>query len=166
MRSKLKERFERLGRTRDIGRAQSGSPVDLVLRPRGDKVNAIEAALLLTHSGMTMLRAKRAIEAMLEKGEVVVHVPKADLWETTLMLFKSGIEATKIATDPVDVRALRERLGMTQEQFARRYNLDLDALQNWEQGRRPIERATASYLRVIAAQPEIAARAQEERPEK
>ncbi len=167
MRSKLKERFERLGRTRDIGRAQSGSPVDLVLRPRADKVNAIEAALVLTRSGMTMLRAKRAIEAMLEKGEVVVNLPTvASLPELALELRRTGIDAARIATDPVDVRALRERLGMTQEQFARRYNLDLDALQNWEQGRRPIERATASYLRVIAAQPEIAARAQEERPEK
>jgi putative transcriptional regulator len=51
---------------------------------------------------------------------------------------------------------------MSQEQFARRYNLDLDALQNWEQGRRSPERAVWSYLRVIADQPKEAARAQEE----
>jgi putative transcriptional regulator len=51
---------------------------------------------------------------------------------------------------------------MSQEQFARRYNLDLDALQNWEQGRRLPERAVLSYLRVIAADPRLAAQAQEE----
>ncbi|HEX5998391.1 MAG TPA: helix-turn-helix domain-containing protein [Hyphomicrobiaceae bacterium] len=52
-------------------------------------------------------------------------------------------------------------LGLSQEQFARRFNLDLDALQNWEQGRRSPDRTVLSYLRVIAAAPETAARAQE-----
>jgi putative transcriptional regulator len=51
---------------------------------------------------------------------------------------------------------------MSQEQFALRYNLDLDAVQNWEQGRRAPERAVLSYLRVIKADPKTAARAQEE----
>jgi putative transcriptional regulator len=74
----------------------------------------------------------------------------------------AGVNATRIVTGAVDVRALRTRLGMSQEQFARRYNLDLDALQNWEQGRRLPERAVLSYLRVIAADPQAAARAQEE----
>jgi putative transcriptional regulator len=77
-------------------------------------------------------------------------------------LRRAGVEAVKIATDPVDVRSLRLGLGMSQEQFARRFNLDLDALQNWEQGRRSPERAVWSYLRVIAADPKAAARAQEE----
>jgi len=36
----------------------------------------------------------------------------------------------------VDVRALRERLGLTQEEFARRYRLPLRSVQEWEQGRK------------------------------
>jgi putative transcriptional regulator len=117
----------------------------------------------LARRGLTMLRAKRAIETMLADGEVVVGVPMVEALPTLAgELRKAGVKAAKIVTGSVDVRALRLKVGMSQEQFARRYNLDLDALQNWEQGRRLPERAVLSYLRVIAADPQLAARAQEE----
>jgi DNA-binding transcriptional regulator YiaG len=119
--------------------------------------------MALARRGMTMLRAKRAVESMLDDGEVAIEVPTV---ESVPVLFgelrKAGVDVARIAAGPVDVRALRLSLGLSQEQFARRYNLDLDALQNWEQGRRIPERAVLSYLRVIAAQPAAAARAQEE----
>jgi putative transcriptional regulator len=119
--------------------------------------------MALARRGMTLLRAKRAIEAMLEDGEVVVEAPTVEDFEALARdLRKAGVDAAKIATGPVDVRSLRLRLGMSQEQFARRFNLDLGALQNWEQGRRSPERAVWSYLRVIAADPNAAGRAQEE----
>jgi DNA-binding transcriptional regulator YiaG len=119
--------------------------------------------MALARRGMTLLRAKRAIEAMLDEGEVAVEAPTVEDFAALVRdLRKAGVDAARIATDPVDVRSLRLRLGLSQEQFARRFNLDLDALQNWEQGRRSPERAVWSYLRVIAAHPEAAARAQEE----
>jgi putative transcriptional regulator len=136
-----------------------------VLRPGPDRarIKTIDATLALARRGMTMLRAKRAIEAMLDDGEVAVEVPTVeDLDALTRDLRNAGIEAARIVSGPVDVRSLRLSLGMSQEQFARRFNLDLDALQNWEQGRRAPERAVWSYLRVIAADPEAAARAQEQ----
>lgn len=165
MRSKLRERFARLGPVRAVDRVQSGSHVDLVLRPGPDraKLKTIDAIMALVRRGMTMLRAKRAIETMLADGEVVVDVPIVeDLPALASELRKAGFKAARIVTGSVDVRALRLKLGMSQEQFARRYNLDLDALQNWEQGRRLPERAVLSYLRVIAAEPQLAAQAQEE----
>jgi putative transcriptional regulator len=165
MSSKLKERLERLGPVRGVDRVASGSPVDLVLRPRHDRarIKTIDATMALARRGMTMLRAKRAIEAVLDDGEVAVEVPTVeDFAALARDLSRAGVEAARIATDPVDVRSLRLSLGMSQEQFARRFNLDLDALQNWEQGRRSPERAVWSYLRVIAADPKAAARAQEE----
>ena len=165
MRSKLRERFARLGPVQGIDRVRSGSPADLVLRPGADRatLKTIDATMALARRGMTMLRAKRAVEAMLEDGEVVVEVPMVeDLSALATELRKAGVKAARIVTGSVDVRALRIKLGMSQEQFARRYNLDLDALQNWEQGRRLPERAVLSYLRVIAADPRLAAQAQEE----
>jgi putative transcriptional regulator len=36
----------------------------------------------------------------------------------------------------VDVKAIRRKLGMTQAEFARSFGFALDAVQNWEQGRR------------------------------
>jgi len=51
-------------------------------------------------------------------------------------------------------------LGLTQEQFALRYGLDLDTVQNWEQGRTKPDKASAAYLRVIARRPDEAVAAQ------
>ena len=54
----------------------------------------------------------------------------------------------------VDVRKLRERLSLTQEQFALRFGLELDAVRNWEYGRREPDAAAKSYLTVIDKAPE------------
>jgi putative transcriptional regulator len=110
-----------------------------------------------------MLRAKRTIEALLETREALVLVPRV---EGVLALIKAlrlaGISARRLGHGAVDVRQLRERLALTQEQFALRYGIDLDALQNWEQGRRAPDATAQSYLRVIERNPVEAARAQEE----
>jgi putative transcriptional regulator len=76
---------------------------------------------------------------------------------------EAGFLAAKVAARQIDVRALRERLGLTQEQFALRYGLDLDAVRNWEHKRREPDPAAQGYhLRVIARLPEQAGEAQEE----
>jgi putative transcriptional regulator len=54
----------------------------------------------------------------------------------------------------VDVRAVREGLGLTQLEFAARFGLDPDAVQNWEQGRTRPDRNARILLRVIATAPE------------
>ncbi len=38
--------------------------------------------------------------------------------------------------EDVDVAVIRKRLGLTQSDFATRFGFKLDAVQNWEQGRR------------------------------
>ena len=164
MRSKLKERFERLGPVRDVDRVSSGSPEALVLRPASDPVNVPAAALALTRRGVTMLKAKRALEAMLSEGEALLHVPQVESVRALGKELKAaGVRLGRIlAQEDIDVRALRQRLNMTQEQFALRYNLDLDTVQNWEQGRRRLDRTAQSYLRVIDKESTAAARALEE----
>ena len=37
--------------------------------------------------------------------------------------------------EPVDVKAIRERVGLSQAKFAARFGFALDAVRNWEQGR-------------------------------
>jgi putative transcriptional regulator len=162
--SSLKERLARLGPIRAIAR-DTGSPADLVLRPRADraKVETISATLALTQRGLSMLRAMRIVESVVETGEAVVHLPVVAVMSDLVQELKeAGIVARRLAHGPVDVRAARLALGMTQEQFALRFGFDLDALQNWEQGRRTPDRAIASYLRVIERLPREAALAQEE----
>jgi putative transcriptional regulator len=56
-----------------------------------------------------------------------------------------------------DIKALRALLGFSQVEFAARYHLSLDALQNWEQGRRAPDPAASAYLHLIAFNPVAAA---------
>jgi putative transcriptional regulator len=61
--------------------------------------------------------------------------------------------------DAVDVAAIRKRLGLSQGEFAARFGFKLDALQNWEQGRRRPDGAVRAFLRVIDREPEAVQRA-------
>jgi putative transcriptional regulator len=57
------------------------------------------------------------------------------------------------------VRALRQRLGLSQSQFARKFGFGIDTLQQYEQGRRVPSGPASSLLRVIEAEPEAVIRA-------
>ena len=165
MKPELEERLARLGQTQGIGRVSSGSPVDLVLRVADGlaKVKTITAIEALARRHMPLLKSKRAIEAVVETGEALVHVPMVEDARTLAGdLRRAGIAAMRIADSAVDVKAVRSALDLTQEQFALRYGLDIDAVQNWEQGRCKPDKATASYLRAIARKPRELAEAQEE----
>jgi putative transcriptional regulator len=52
-----------------------------------------------------------------------------------------------------DVRAIRARLRMSQQQFAKVYRIPLSTLKNWEQGRRQPDAPAAAYLQAIARRP-------------
>jgi len=53
----------------------------------------------------------------------------------------------------VDVRAIRSRLGMTQEEFALRFGFSVNTLRHWEHGKRRPEGPTRAYLIVIDRAP-------------
>lgn len=57
------------------------------------------------------------------------------------------------------VRRTRERLNLSQKEFAERYDINLRTLQDWEQGRVSLDSAAMAYLRVIAFEPETVRRA-------
>ena len=165
MSSSLKERFERLGPIRGVDQVRSGSPVVLSLRPARNlaSVKAVSATMALAKRGLSLLRAKRAVEEMIERGRAVIRVPKVENQKILAdELAAAGCIAAAVAQRSVDVRGLRESLGLTQEQFALRYGIALDALQNWELKRRLPDSAASSYLRVIAKLPDQASEAQEE----
>jgi putative transcriptional regulator len=61
--------------------------------------------------------------------------------------------------EQVDVAAIRTRLGQSQGEFAARFGFKLDALQNWEQGRRRPDGAARAFLRVIEREPDAVLRA-------
>lgn len=58
-----------------------------------------------------------------------------------------------------DIKSLRARLGMTQEQFATAYRLPLGTVRDWEQGRTRPDAPAMALLAVIDREPEAARRA-------
>lgn len=129
-----------------------------VLRlPRGRTApKAVDAALVLARRGMTMLRAKRAIEELLTARRVFVDLPTVEDPNTLAAdLAEAGIAAAPVEPPrTVDVRALRQRLRLTREQFAFRYGLEVETVRNWEMGRREPDTTARSYLRAISNDPE------------
>jgi putative transcriptional regulator len=102
-----------------------------------------------------MLKAKRAVEAALEGKSVALVAPMVEeLGKLAAELRECGFILSSLAEKPIDVRQLRERLQMTQEEFALRFGLEIDAVRNWEYGRRAPDRAAKSYLTVIDRDPE------------
>ncbi len=49
----------------------------------------------------------------------------------------------------IDVKAIRAKLDMTQEEFAGRFGFSVNTLRHWEQGSRQPEGPTRAYLIVI-----------------
>lgn len=57
------------------------------------------------------------------------------------------------------VRALRQKLNLTQEEFAARFHLPLGTVRDWEQGAHRPDKAAQVLLTVIAKDPGAVARA-------
>ena len=91
----------------------------------------------MSAAGEKILRSVRSLRASVQSGgDLSVHVPAE-----------------------VDVKAIRRKLGMSQTQFARSFGFALDAVQNWEQGRRRPEGAARAFLKVIEREPDAVRRA-------
>lgn len=54
----------------------------------------------------------------------------------------------------VDVKSVRTRLGMTQQEFADAFGFPLPLLRDWEHGKTRPDASTRAYLSVIARAPE------------
>ena len=59
----------------------------------------------------------------------------------------------------IDVKAIRARLDMTQEEFAGRFGFSVNTLRHWEQGSRQPEGPTRAYLLVIDRAPKAVQKA-------
>ncbi len=87
---------------------------------------------------------------------------KSDLFEEFLESVREGGEILREDRSPSrsfdfpepDVRALRDRYGLTQDQFAHLLGISVATLRNWEQGRRKPEGPARVLLRVAAKHPE------------
>ncbi len=68
---------------------------------------------------------------------------------------KKPARVTTIIPTEVNVVAIRERLHLSQQEFADRYGFPIGTIRNWEQGRRTPEGAARLLLSLIESQPDI-----------
>lgn len=74
---------------------------------------------------------------------------------------KSKGRAYQVRTSKLDVKRIREDLGMTQEVFADTFAIPLSTLKKWETKNREPEGPTKAYLTVISQNPKAVRKALE-----
>src|SRR5258706_11851624 len=72
---------------------------------------------------------------------------------------RGRIDLEQVWPKPIDVKAIRKRVKMSQAEFSRAYGISKRALQEWEQGGRQPDSAARAYLTVIAREPAVVRRA-------
>ena len=100
-------------------------------------------------------KAHQVLNRLAANERVPLRLPaKVDMAGLSRALEALGVGLVRpLVSGSVDVLGMRESLGFTQLEFATRFGLDLDAVQNWEQGRTRPDRNARILLRVIATAP-------------
>jgi len=151
----------------DVPRVASGSPGRFLLTSKPATINAPRAALALAKRHMPLREAHSVVTRLFDHGEAVVELPRVE----SLMTMVKDLAACHVIAKPygapqqVDVRAIREVAGLSQEEFALQFGLELATLRNWEQGRSEPDTAARNFLTTIAKNPDaVRAALIDERP--
>jgi DNA-binding transcriptional regulator YiaG len=119
-----------------------------------DVQKQISVARVLTGHGMSLRKAHDALNRLANRETVAVELHAEDARGLVSELSALGINAFPIEPPHMNVKRVREHLGLSQAEFAIRFGLELDTVQNWEQGRYRPDPAAQILLSVIEAYPE------------
>jgi DNA-binding transcriptional regulator YiaG len=103
---------------------------------------------------LSLRRAHETLERLAAGESVAVELAAADGGRLRSELARLGILARQIRAPTVDVKSIREHFGLSQAEFAIRFGLEIDTVQNWEQGRNRPDQATQLLLKVIETYPD------------
>ena len=143
----------------------SDEPVTLVLRLVGPLDKPISVAKRLRAAGLT-LRAAHAVTNRLAETRLAVcliaedaNIPQvaADLLGMNVHSFR------RRQLSPGLIAEVRARHGLSQREFAEVTGIDLDTLQNWEQGRNRPDTAALNLVMVFDKAPRLIEQAAFER---
>ena len=112
--------------------------------------------MALAKRHMSLREAHSIVTRLFDDGEAVIELPKV---ESTKALTKELADCNVLARPygaprTVDVRAVRERTGLSQEDFALKFGLELATVRNWEQGRSEPDTAARNFLTTVARDPD------------
>jgi putative transcriptional regulator len=72
--------------------------------------------------------------------------------------YQEGAREGYVTHEPIDVKAVRARSGMTQKRFATTYHLPFGTVRDWEQQRRQPDAPARALLELIQKDPDGIAR--------
>lgn len=154
-RSSLKDLSGPRVRVRGVPRVASGSRGKFLLQSEPGKIKGPQAALALAKRHLSMRDAHAVVTRLFDHGEAVVELPAVE----SIAAFTRDLSACNVVAKPygpppkVDVKAIREMMEMSQEQFALEFGLELATVRNWEQGRSEPDTAARNFLVTIAHDP-------------
>lgn len=168
LRAKLEQLAQRQGERQDL--SDTGEGASYVLRPSGrDLPESVMVARPLIEAGLrpraahgiiTKLAKLLAVPAEQRHGVAVrlPNVPNPTAFESELQKL-SIVAERRLIPDHIDVASIRHKLGLSQEEFALRFGLDVATVRNWEQGRYQPDGAARVLLKVIERHPAVVERA-------
>ena len=133
---------------------RSGFPIPLVLA-LDDVKEPVEVARLLKKRGLSLRKAHETLNRLANRETVAVELRADTPGRLVSELAALGVAAHAIEPPQSDVKRVRERLGLSQAEFALRFGLELATVQNWEQGRYRPDPAAQLALKVIDSHPEL-----------
>lgn len=154
--SSFKAALARQGSGKATSLAASDFPTVKVLLRNANITQPVNVARALKGLGLSLRKAHLVLDRLAEGKDVPAELDAQPVEQHGLEgLLALGVEAHRIASPPqVDVRAIRENLGLSQADFATRFGLEVDTIRNWEQGRYAPDRAAVILLTVIEHHPE------------
>jgi DNA-binding transcriptional regulator YiaG len=159
MNSELRARFARLGPVRDADPPPSfsGEPIPLVLRLVGPLDKPISVAKRLRAAGLTLSAAHALINRLAETRLAVCRIAEgADIPALAADLASMNVHTFRRRhLDPGLIAEVRARRGLSQREFAEVLGIDIDTLQNWEQGRDKPDAAALNLVMAYDRSPEL-----------
>lgn len=148
-------------RSRDL----SGSPIRLILT-LDDVKQPVELARLLKKHGLSLRKAHETLNRLADRETVAVELHADSSRRLLSELAALGVKAHAVEPLQTDVRRIRERLGLSQAEFALRFGLELATVQNWEQERYRPDPAAQLALKMIDSHPDLVDAVLAKRPPK
>jgi DNA-binding transcriptional regulator YiaG len=150
----LKEALGPRAKTRDDRQKSSGSRAIRVVLVANEIARPVELARVLVRYGLSLRKAHDILNRISEGACVPVELFGDSAKAVTSELSGLGVSARTVHVPDVDIKRLRDTQKLSQAEFASLYGLELDTLQNWEQGRNIPDRSTKVLMRIIERFPE------------
>ncbi len=110
---------------------------------------------LLHFLGAQGYAAGTIVEAKMEEAKSGVGADLIEDMKTVVAHHYGEVELEQVWPKPIDVKAIRKSVKMSQAEFARAYGISKRSLQEWEQGVRQPDSTARAYLTVIAREPVV-----------